>query len=295
MRPFGVEDTHGMLTLPGARVSTSSDGLDWQSLYVSSQTENPFRCSLVARDPLLVFHRKPIVGYTNLHRRDLVLAPAGSVRFVPPGTPFTAELSEPTETVHLYVRREIWDDVVMDMTESDPSAVSLPARLVLSEPLLFSLADATVAAAQSGNADQAFADHLSRCIVSHILTAHLGVRHKSRRMSGTGQMLSREVIRAIDFMDANADRSIALQDIADAAYRSPSHLARVFSAELGVPPHRYLIGLRVKRAQKLLSRTDRPIAEIALDCGFTHQEHLTRLFRKHLDTTPAAYRRNQRR
>lgn len=58
-----------------------------------------------------------------------------------------------------------------------------------------------------------------------------------------------------------------------------------------MPPHRYLISLRVNRARNLLARTNRPIAEIALDCGFTHQEHLTRLFRKHFETTPAAFRR----
>lgn len=295
MRPFRVEDTHGMLTLPGAGVRTSSDRLNWQSLYVSAQSENPFRCDLTARDPLLVFHRKPIVGFTNLQRRDLVLAPAGSVRLVPPGVPFVAELSEPTETIHLYVRRQVWDDVVIDMTEDDPSAVPTPATLIQSESLLLSLANAAVAAADAGVDDPAFADHLARCIVSHLLTTHLGIRHSVRRHADSGQMLSREVIRAIDFMESNADRSIALDDIAAAAYRSPSHLARVFSAEIGMPPHRYLIGLRVKRAQKLLASTDRAIAEIALDCGFTHQEHLTRLFRKHLDTTPAAYRRSKRR
>lgn len=295
MRPFEMGDTHGILALPSASIQASSNGLDWQSLYVSSQVERPFSGSFIARDPLLVFHRKPVVGYVNLCRKDMVLAPAGSVRFVPPGTAFDVELSEPTETVHLYLRREIWDDVVMDMTEGGPSTVSLPATLIKSEPLLFALSDAALAGAEARNTDPVFADYLSRSIVSHILSRHLGIRHKSRRVSNTGQMLSREVIRAIDFMDANADRSIGLQDIADAAFRSPSHLARVFSSELGVPPHRYLIGMRVKRAQHMLARTDRPIVEIALDCGFTHQEHLTRLFRKHLDTTPAAYRRSLRR
>ena len=34
-----------------------------------------------------------------------------------------------------------------------------------------------------------------------------------------------------------------------------------------------------------------PIAEIAVRCGFSHQEHLTRVMRAHLDTTPGAVRR----
>mgnify|MGYP000692494567 CR=1 FL=1 len=294
MRPFGVEETHGMLRLPGVRVHSSSDGLNWPALYVSAQTEAPFSGSFIAKDPLLVFHRKPVSGFVDAARADPVKAPPGSVRFIQPGKPFDVLLSETTETIHLYLRREIWDDVAMDMTDGDPAGVVMESCLIQSEPLLTALSDAALAAAQASGSDPAFADHLSRCIASHIMSTHLGIRHKQRRTSESGRTLSREVIRAIDFMDANADRSIGLLEIASAAYRSPSHLARVFAAEVGMPPHRFLISLRIKRAQKLLSRTNRPIAEIALDCGFTHQEHLTRLFRKHLETTPAAYRRGQR-
>jgi AraC family transcriptional regulator len=284
-----------MLRLPSARVHSSSDGLNWQSLYVSAQTEGPFSGSFIAKDPLLVFHRKPVSGFVDAARSDPVKAPAGSVRFIQPGTSFDVVLSETTETVHLYLRREVWDDVAMDMTDGDPAGVVFESCLLNNEPLLSALSDAALAAAQADGSDTAFADHLSRCIASHIMSTHLGIRHKQRRTSENGRALSREVVRAIDFMEAHADRSIGLQEIANAAYRSPSHLARVFAAEVGVPPHRYLISLRIKRAQQLLARTDRPIAEVALDCGFTHQEHLTRLFRKHLDTTPAAFRRVQRR
>lgn len=294
MQPFGVGETHGMLMLPSASVQSSSDGLNWKSLYISSQTEHPFGGTFVAKDPLLVFHRKAAMGSVGPALVRKGMAPPGSVRFVAPVTPFEVELSETTETVHLYLRREIWDDVAMDLTDGATSGVTLQSGLVQSEPLLFALSDAALAAAQARNTDPAFSDHLSRCIASHIMSTHLGIRHRQRRLSEGGRVLSREVVRAIDFMEANADRSIGLDDIASAAYRSPSHLARVFAAEVGMPPHRYLISLRVKRARHLLARTDRPIAEIALDCGFTHQEHMTRLFRKHFETTPAAYRRDQR-
>ena len=284
MRTFGIEETHGMLTLPGASVHTSSDGLDWRSLYVSSQKEAPFQGSFTAKDPLLVVHRLPCIGNSDE-------APAGAVRFVPPGMSLDVHMVESTETVHLYLRQEVWDDVAMDMTGSDPSRVTMPPRLVEFDPLLRALSEAAVAAANASDSGPSFSDHLSRCIASHIMSAHLGIRYTGRRISETGRVLSREVMRAIDFMEAHADRSISLTEIANAAHRSPSHLARVFAAEVGMPPHRYLINLRVERARQLLARTNRPIAEIALDCGFTHQEHLTRMFRKHLHTTPAVFRR----
>jgi AraC family transcriptional regulator len=49
--------------------------------------------------------------------------------------------------------------------------------------------------------------------------------------------------------------------------------------------------LRVERAKRML-RGGTSIIEIALTCGFTHQEHMTRIFRRAVGVTPAAYRRS---
>ncbi|SFZ86840.1 AraC family transcriptional regulator [Devosia enhydra] len=291
MRPFGVSETHGMLALAGVSNRRSSDGLGWRSLYMSSQTERPFRGSFTARDPLVVFHRDEIVGYMDLSRSRQVYAPAGSVRLVAPDAPFDAELCQTADTIHLYIRQAIWNDVAMEVTDKDPSKVPFEGRLIEAEPMLTALCMAGLGAMLSGDAEPLFTDHLARCIASHIMAVHLGIK-PHWRTTPTGRILSPEVVRAIDFIEAHADRSIGLAEIAAAACRSQSHLARIFSAETGLPPHRYLIGVRIRRARHLLAKTRKPIAEIALDCGFTHQEHLTRIFQKHFETTPAAYRRS---
>jgi len=41
---------------------------------------------------------------------------------------------------------------------------------------------------------------------------------------------------------------------------------------------------------KLLAREDLTLADIALEVGCSCQSHLTMLFRKHLGTTPGAFR-----
>ena len=60
----------------------------------------------------------------------------------------------------------------------------------------------------------------------------------------------------------------------------------------GVPPHRYLMRLRRRTGRSPAAggnhahrRGGGPM------CGFSHQEHLTRVIRSHLGTTPAALRR----
>jgi AraC family transcriptional regulator len=96
-------------------------------------------------------------------------------------------------------------------------------------------------------------------------------------------------VRAV--MEERLAEPVPLAELAATAGLSVSQFSRQFKARTGLAPHRFLLGLRVDHACRLL-RTDRaPIAEIAVRCGFSHQEHLTRVMRTHLDTTPGAVRR----
>ena len=80
--------------------------------------------------------------------------------------------------------------------------------------------------------------------------------------------------------------------LALACHLSTSYFARRFKHCAGLPPYQFLIKKRVERAKRLLRGT-MPIAEVALECGFSHQEHLTNVFRRWTGQTPSAYRRNQ--
>jgi AraC family transcriptional regulator len=84
---------------------------------------------------------------------------------------------------------------------------------------------------------------------------------------------------------------LSLAELAGAVGLSVSQFARRFKVSTGTAPHQYLLGLRVDAAARLLRASSRPIADIAASCGFSHQEHLTRVLRARLGTTPAALRR----
>ncbi|MBA8796026.1 AraC-like DNA-binding protein [Friedmanniella endophytica] len=68
----------------------------------------------------------------------------------------------------------------------------------------------------------------------------------------------------------------------------PRHLVRTFSARFGLPPHRYLTGVRVDRARRLLL-AGVPAADAATGAGFYDQSHLARHLRTMIDTTPGRY------
>ena len=67
------------------------------------------------------------------------------------------------------------------------------------------------------------------------------------------------------------------------------HLIRRFRAAHGVPPHAYLVQIRLLRARRLLAAGERPAA-VAAACGFADQSHLGRWFRRAYGLAPGAYR-----
>lgn len=75
---------------------------------------------------------------------------------------------------------------------------------------------------------------------------------------------------------------------------SRSHFVKAFKVSMGEPPHRWLISQRVRRAREMLEKTDESISLIALNCGFSDQSHLTRLFHAQTGYSPAVWRRQSR-
>ncbi|MEM8929954.1 MAG: AraC family transcriptional regulator [Acidobacteriota bacterium] len=96
--------------------------------------------------------------------------------------------------------------------------------------------------------------------------------------------------RVLDFVAANLDRSIAVEDLAREVGSSPSHFTRQFKRTIGQTPHRFVISYRVEQARKLLSDRERPLAEVASRCGFADQAHFSRQFKRFEGMTPGAYR-----
>ncbi|MEJ3749019.1 AraC family transcriptional regulator [Actinomycetes bacterium KLBMP 9797] len=96
------------------------------------------------------------------------------------------------------------------------------------------------------------------------------------------------VRRARDYLHDNVATTVSLAELARVSRLSPFHLARLFTASLGMPPHAYQIQLRVALAKRLLL-TGTPVAVTAHRAGFFDLSHLTRHFKRHVGVPPGAY------
>jgi AraC family transcriptional regulator len=84
---------------------------------------------------------------------------------------------------------------------------------------------------------------------------------------------------------------VRLAELAAIAALSPSYLVRAFKAYVGMPPHRYLVGLRIELAQELLLTSSLSITQIARRVGFASPSHFITRFQAASGTTPFRFRR----
>jgi AraC-like DNA-binding protein len=108
---------------------------------------------------------------------------------------------------------------------------------------------------------------------------------------GCGGLAPWQMRRVATYIDANLADSIRCDDMARVTRLSVSHFMRAFRESFGAPAHAFLMRRRMERAQGLMLTTDTTLGQIALECGLADQSHLTRLFRKLVGESPAAWRR----
>lgn len=91
------------------------------------------------------------------------------------------------------------------------------------------------------------------------------------------------------YLDAHAAEELSLDALCERSGYSPGHLIRAFKQHFGFTPHAYLINRRIQLGQQEL-KGGKPIAEAALNAGFSDQPHFQRTFKRLVAATPNQYR-----
>jgi AraC-like DNA-binding protein len=87
------------------------------------------------------------------------------------------------------------------------------------------------------------------------------------------------VRRAKQLMEEHPEQPWRLVELGRAAGLSPSHLATLYTDEVGLPPRQHLLRLRVERAKHQLATSDATITGIAFALGFSSSQHFAKTFR----------------
>ncbi len=127
----------------------------------------------------------------------------------------------------------------------------------------------------------------------HLLLCRVLRLHSNARTSAP---FARDVLapfrlrRSLDFIEAHLGNQIGVGDIAAASGLSRFHFSRAFRQTTGSAPYAYLLGRRIAAAKMLLIKSERPLAEIAAQCGFTSLSQFSRIFKREISICPSHFR-----
>ncbi|WP_249865787.1 response regulator transcription factor [Paenibacillus konkukensis] len=93
------------------------------------------------------------------------------------------------------------------------------------------------------------------------------------------------------FIDAHYMEDLSLEAVAGRFYFSPNYLSMVFKNQLGTTFVKYLSGVRLNKAVRLLEESDLKVYEIAARTGFKDEKYFYRVFKRKYGVTPDEYRR----
>ncbi|EGU61595.1 AraC family transcriptional regulator [Vibrio nigripulchritudo ATCC 27043] len=86
--------------------------------------------------------------------------------------------------------------------------------------------------------------------------------------------------RVIDYIQANLDENLTVEQLAKLACFSEFHFNRIFKQRVGQNAYQFVRRLRVEKAARLLIFESRAITDIALSCGFSNSASFAKSFKQ---------------
>jgi len=214
----------------------------------------------------------------------------GDIDIIPAHTPSRWEMKDGNDTSLLLSLPQTLLRAVANESDLDAGRLEIRNRFQIRDPELEALGRAMKREMEAGYpSGRLYLDGLALAVASRLVARHSSVAAPPvQRDEGlTGHRLK----KVLTFIEEQLAEDLSLQQIAEVAGVSASHLKAQFRKTLGMPVHQYVIQRRVERARELLTQDGLSMAAIAEAAGFAHQSHMARHMRHLLGAAPLAVRR----
>ncbi len=221
------------------------------------------------------------------YRGESVVAPAGAINLANPDEPHTGHAAAQQGWTYrmFYFDAEHLRDAVAQMADRPCAVPRFATGVIHDDGLAYQVRSLHQALEQDGASRLEMQSRFMAMLVALIQ------RHSDARpyQCPIGRE-PRAVQRAREYIHTHYSDDVSIDCLASIAGLSPYHFMRVFSRNVGLPPHTYLIQTRVRQARAMLQAGQRPAAA-AHATGFCDQSHFTRHFKRLTGMTPGKYRR----
>ncbi|WP_417898835.1 helix-turn-helix domain-containing protein [Bacillus haimaensis] len=116
-----------------------------------------------------------------------------------------------------------------------------------------------------------------------------------RRSSGDMEFLAvssetKSMRQIEEYLRANYQQDVTLQEIADRFFLSREHISRKFKQEYNETITDYVTRIRMEKAKEFLAKPHVKIYEVAYHVGYQNEKYFSKVFKKFTRMTPNEYR-----
>jgi AraC family transcriptional regulator len=212
------------------------------------------------------------------------------VSVIPPGEDCRVQCQRPAETLLLQMSPDYFREKARAALGDE--VPGLIARYACLDPFIREVGKALQDELRHDpRPNAAFLEPLAAVMAVH-LARHYGAT--AWNVASPAGLPHHKLKQVQSFVDEHIAESVHVDQLAAAVHMSPFHFARMFKKTTGQPPHMYEVIQRVERAKSLLSDSELPLIDVAVQAGFRTQGHFTGVFRRYTGFTPRAFRLNRR-
>lgn len=315
MRPLLYDPRCPFLTVSIVKASTGPEGLqDW---FVRSGVQEPLRTCM---GPLphtgaalvrwsggsVAAQVHPVSPHPHHYRISVILEPlesqiwvdgepvwggvigANHFRICAPGPAQQWRQLSQCDIANVFVPIETIEQVA-DMRGDELPLVLRSTPFVLDRRVSGFVRQMLESEVAAGPLSQHYCDNLMQAFLAYLLEHY--ARHDG--VSPHGKLSGGRLRRLQKHMAEHLAEELSIPQLAGLCGMSESHFSREFKQAVGLPPHQYLLKLRLEHACELLKLGQASMVQIAFECGFNSASHFSRTFAARFGVAPVVYRRAQ--
>ena len=279
--------------VPG-KMLCASDNLDWNRVgarsyhYQAQEVEVP-----AMRDFMIVVYRN---GTTQMHRRfenewTQTECVPGDISLLTRSQASEWCWTDDIDVNHVYLSESLMSGVASEVMDKMVNEVFLHDVLKMQDPLISNAVNIIATEArQHQPGSSLYVEAVATQLAVHLFRNYASATFRNKDDdSGLSPILAN---RITEYIDSRLHEKLDLSSLAHVTGLGQWSFTRRFRVTFKQSAHAYILERRIERAKHLLQHSTKLISDIALDCGFSDQSHMTRLFQTRFKTTPAVFRRN---
>lgn len=195
------------------------------------------------------------------------------------------------EVSHTYLSNSLMSRIAGEVIERSICDVQLHDKLQVKDPIMIHIIDTINAEVKNhGLGGSIYVEALSIQLAIHLLRNYASVEIKLPSSIGFFDYNQEKLIK--DYVKSHIHENIKLEDLAKELGTGEWTFSRRFRETFSCTPYTYITEQRLIMAKDYLVKTNMAIKEIAYECGFSDQAHLTRMIRTKYGATPRQIRNN---